>query len=168
VTGVAMRTACVVLLCGFAALCGAPALAATLAGLTIQPDAPVAGHPFLLRLDGPFAQPTPVLSVRVVGDDVIASAYYEDFADPTLPRIPFVEVEATAPVAGAYRLVHQSCAGNVPPGVPPCQVIATGALQVMPAPQIPVASPLALLGLGLVLAVFARGALQASGHLVDS
>jgi hypothetical protein len=47
-------------------------------------------------------------------------------------------------------------------------VIATGALKALPAPQIPASSPLALPGLGLLLAVIARGELQASRHLVDS
>lgn len=151
----AIRIACALLLAVVGGIQASIAGASVEAGLTIQPDAPVEGQTFRLRLEGPFAQPSPILSVRVVGDDVIASAYFEDFADPRLPQVPYVEVATTAPPAGEYDLVHQTCAGSAPPGSPPCNVVATGTLQVSPAAQIPAASNYGLIALGLAIAAFA-------------
>ena len=130
--------------------------AATLVGvdLILIPTTPIEGGPLTVRDVGPYAQPAPELSLRFEGDTLIARRELEDFGDPGLPQVAYVEATIGAPAAGQYRLVVENCGGNPPPPVPTCTQVPALGFSVSAAPAIPASGNAAIAIALLAIAAF--------------
>lgn len=121
----------------------------------IEPTPLLSGGPLRARIIGPLTQPAPELELRVETGRIVLRAYVVDFVDPQLPALDFVEVVGTAPAAGSYLLVLETCGGNPPPPNPVCEVTPLETLQVLPVAGVPAASTWMRVLLSLALVVTA-------------
>lgn len=123
--------------------------------IVLLPATPVEGGPLTARLEGPFAQPAPLLTLQVEGNQLIASVYSEDFVYPDLPPVPAVQATITAPQAGDYVLVVRGCGGNPPPPTPMCSIVSQQGFVVAEARAVPGMGLLAAACLVLAVAALA-------------
>jgi hypothetical protein len=128
--------------------------------LEVIPESPVEGSALTVRAVGPFVEPAPSIQLRTQGHDVVVQLYFEDYVSG--PFVPFVAASMAAPAAGAYRLLLETCAGNVPPGEPSCHTTTAGTFQIVAAPRIPGPGPMLLGMLAAVMLLLSRRALSAS------
>lgn len=123
--------------------------------IALLPAMPVEGGQLTARLEGPFAQPAPLLTLQLEGNHLIASVYSEDFVYPNLPPVPAVQATIAAPPAGEYVLVVRGCGGNPPPPAPMCAIVSQQGFVVAEALSIPATSAWAAGALVLAAAALA-------------
>lgn len=133
---------------------------ATTTSLVVSPDPLVEFRRFRVRLDGPFGQPAPVVQIRIESGQIIVQTSSVDYVDPSLPPVAAVGAEAIAPAAGPYELLDVRCAGNPPPPLPGCTIVARRSIEVGPVPPIPSTGFASLAALALGCAGIAHRALN--------